>query len=115
MNHYAARELENKVGFWHYTCTNGDRTYPVGYCKDCSGHLTKEKAENHFKEYLLDKMSVIEKKNEWPKHKCDFKECNKEAKNCVNLLGYVYYELCEDHSNKESVNVIHEVHESWSS
>jgi hypothetical protein len=129
MRHCKARQL-SESGKWHYTCRAGDAVYPIGYCSkyasdmicedisaimsgknDCPGHDTAEEAENHYKQYVLDRLLFFSMQ-EWPKYKC--KECNNEAKFSVSADG-AFYQLCEIHANKETVSKFLVIGESWES
>jgi hypothetical protein len=145
MRYYKARELANKAGKWHYTCERKGNIYPVGHCSlwetcscvekgvdqnceichgkgvfektnPCLGHDTPEKAELHYKEYLLDSMKKTGPKTEkWPKNKCDAENCEEESLYSISLTGGGYYELCECHANRECISSMISVGESWES
>lgn len=59
MNHYKAREIARDgagTGRWHYTYENHGRIWPYGYCEGgCPGHDTPEEAEEHFRQFLVEK------------------------------------------------------------
>ncbi|HWP38370.1 MAG TPA: hypothetical protein VNL18_12535, partial [Gemmatimonadales bacterium] len=59
MNYYEARQVDPNAdrydaGRWRYTCRNGGRVWPVGRCRDCPGHRTREEAEAHQREFDLE-------------------------------------------------------------
>ncbi len=82
----------------------------------CSGHDTAEQAENHYKQYILESALINgPKSEEWPKFKCDVKDCNQEGVYLANLNNGNYYQLCHDHANKDSLAVLVEVGDCWSS
>lgn len=118
MNHYKARQ-QTDTGKWHYTCYN-DRekfAYPVGPCAEkCEGHDTLDQACEHYKQGLVENAHFVgPKKEEWPKNKCQFKECNNESTYYAHVASHTYYTLCEQHANKESLNELVTVGESWGS
>lgn len=69
MNYYQALELKNEdgtgKGYFHFTCTNDDRTWPVGYCQEnkhnpekCH-HATPEEASDCYRKYCREKQNGI--------------------------------------------------------
>lgn len=57
MNYYQARQQKEGL-LWHYTVMNDHQIWPVGYCaQGCAGHQTKQEAEAHYREYVLDNFS----------------------------------------------------------
>jgi hypothetical protein len=53
VNYYGPRQLASDKT-WHYTCRNGDHTWPVGYCVSHPGHATEAEACQCYKRFLLD-------------------------------------------------------------
>lgn len=72
----------------------------------CPGHATKEEAQDHYKQYLLDSMTFVSKQGEWPKNKCEAKDCNQEGTHvCLIPCGYgSYFQVCKEHADRESIS-----------
>ena len=116
MNYYGPRQRKSD-GKFHYTCENDGQIWPVGLCaQGCPGHDTAEQACEHQKEHLFAIATFGSKQNEWPKHKCGVEGCNAEATHQAQIPGDMrFFELCEQHANKESLAKLIEVGESISS
>ncbi len=109
MNYYEARELKgadgNPAGLWHFTCQNDNRIWPVGYCaQDCPGHPTREEAQEHYRQYLLDNARYhVRMSNQ--QRPCRI--CSVWTQELVELeLGTSRYVLCEAHQNRESLDIL---------
>ena len=132
MRHYSARKRLD--GQYDYTC--GD--YPVGYCaafeepvsleywreeqlktyksfKDkhhTDGHLTEEDACNCYKEYQLDhhlrKGTLSESM-----HRC--RVCGDFTAHYIEVGYCTHYTLCDKHCNREEVEKLYDVGQSWES
>lgn len=135
MYHKKARQLKN--GLWHYTCASNHDIYPIGYCSlfktcskcegksdgcggdckygvvknesPCPGHKTGEEACEHYREYLLDKAHTLT-----CEHSMLCKICGAETK-VLMACDESYYALCIEHCNREGLNALLEVYESWGS
>lgn len=110
MRHYSARQLKDS-GLWHYTVQMGGRAFPTGYCaKDCPGHDTADAARGHYKAHLLD--GAIETTlSQWS----GCRVCDQPTKKAM-LYGSMGLEpLCEAHCNRESLEPLVKVGESWES
>jgi RecJ-like exonuclease len=82
----------------------------------CPGHATPEEAEQHYKDYLIEKSTITgPKQQEWPKHKCAVEGCNNEGNHLANVDAYHYYELCAEHADKNTLQSLVRVGESWES
>lgn len=108
---------EGKSGlFTDIKCENCLNKGIVKVENPCPGHETSQEAEEHYKAYILENASFSGPKTEqWPKYKCDFKDCNQEGIYLANVDYGQYYQLCPDHANKESLTVLVEVGDCWSS
>ena len=122
MNHDCPREIlrdGQKTGLWRYTTANDrspDRAYAIGHCaENCPGHDTPEGACEHQRQYLLDHMRVRERVQEWPKHRCQVEGCNQEATRLADIDAYTFFLVCADHANRESIDPLVKVGESWHS
>ena len=113
MNYYAARQ-NSKTGKWKYVMIGRDATYSVGNCAGdkCQGHDTKEEAEEHHKQYLLDtKLQYFIAQDE--RRKC--KICGEWTQSRATIDMKVF-DLCPEHQTREIVSDLYGgVGESWSS
>lgn len=115
MNYYEARQKEDGK-LWHFTCKNGKRVWPVGYCTDDPGHGTREAANECYRQYQMD--------NRLQLYNIDSAQRKCQAVIEVNNLGettrlcdiwtqkystvdHVVYVLCDKHRTKEVVNKMH--------
>jgi len=106
MDHYIARSAVPEEGgapIWHYTVTKKGVTRPVGGCaRRCKGHSTRQEAQEHYKQYLLDQAEYNRPVNQW-EEPCEC--CGEET-----LLAAVIREtsdshtLCELHQNRGSLD-----------
>lgn len=112
------------------SCPNCDEHLPPSYnesdcelCKGkrlvkktdpCPGHITKEEAEEHYKQYVVDRAKFLPKTNEWPKDKCENENCNCEATFTAIADGHMY-QFCQTHANKEALTEYIVIGECWSS
>lgn len=109
MNYRQALEIQkdgNPTGKYHYTNTNDDRTYPIGYCRDgCPGHDTPEDAQEHYKQYLLNEnLRLDAHKLHNMKLKCEAKDgCEEYTDTAASVGGIKHYHLCNKHRTKEEV------------
>jgi hypothetical protein len=122
MNYDQAREIlgpdNEHTGRWHYTRQNDGETWPIGYCgkaRGCDGHDTPEEACAHYKQYLLDRLTFKTRVREWPKDKCCFKDCDREATVLADISPYRFYQTCQVHGTREAVATLFEVGESMHS
>jgi len=112
MRYYDAREKcdanGNGLGVFHYTCSHDNRTYRVGPCAEgCDGHKTKKEAYAHYKEGVMATLKLSEKKEQWPKVKCEVENCNNEGEVEAIVrddLSPRKMSLCIDHANEETVS-----------
>ncbi len=121
MNYDGPRQIERDgkpTGIWHYTRMRDKAVWPIGYCREnCDGHPSADEACAHYKKYLMDQAEFRgPKTEEWPKHKCAVKDCNNEAKHQIIIPGRMHdFETCEGHCNKEALETLLVVGESWHS
>ena len=89
-------------------------TYPVGYCaEDCLGHDTKEEAVSHYTQYQLDKTIHFSKSNlNCPKPCMVCKEPTVKFAEIGSGIGQ-FYILCEKHFNREELEKLHKVPETF--
>lgn len=113
MVHLSAREIvkdDQPTGKFHYTC----RDTPVGYCGPDCDHGSIEEACEHYKQYLLDNMLVVDDKpNAHAQYKC--KICDVFTSGYVHVGNYRMFILCADHRTRENVSDLLKVGESWES
>jgi hypothetical protein len=136
MNYLKARQRKSD-GKWDYTLENDGVIYPIGYCsayrepnipinpdrlktmRDFSikhhseGHSTPEEANQCYKKYLLDQRLTLMQQYIDVQHKCAV--CGEFTQCCVSIDGWHKYTLCEKHNNREEVEKLFSVGESWES
>jgi len=122
MNHDKALQMIDKT--WNYTRSNDNqnRTYPIGYCAsfinktdDYHKHATKEQAEECYKKYELDNNLQLNAGTvgERTQFKC---ECCEEWTNIATRIGgWETHYLCDEHRNRETMESIFTVGESFHS
>jgi hypothetical protein len=130
MNFHKARELQKDgkpSGRWHYTNYNDSlkTIWPEGYCADptspCSkeGHATAEEACACKKRYDLDKKLRFDmKKMDQVSnlHRCQAPGCGEWGPNHAEIPSeMVFWCLCDAHANRETVEKLYEVGESFGS
>ena len=111
MNYYGPREMtkdKKPIGLFHYTCRNDNQIWPVGLCADeCPGHPTPEEAIAHWREYLIQGIQFEAITEEWPKEKCQVKDCNEQATmvgSTKNEPGcWMNIQLCAAHATPEEM------------
>ena len=83
----------------------------------CPGHPSKEEACDHYKQYQLDRLKIRgPKEQQWPKEKCCVDGCEEVATMLADIPGDMHhFELCPAHANRETVEKMYRVGESWSS
>lgn len=102
MNYYQAREIikdGKSTGKYHYTYMNDGVVRPAGYCRDeCPGHSTKEKAEEHYRKYMVDTAAITSFEQY---SKCV--ECEKLTNTafCYGPGKMSTVDLCEKHLTRE--------------
>jgi len=141
MLHYAARQREQDK-LWDYTCRDKYGTHPVGYCMPYSridpdkganvtmlseeqkdklrsskdkyhdtGHSTKEEAENCYKDYMLSEYTNYDHRDEEHMSRCVV--CNMFTQRYVTVGGWYLFVLCDVHANRETLEILYEVHEIY--
>jgi hypothetical protein len=98
--------LQRKDGKWDYTVTWDKRTMPTGYCRTkCSGHTTKEEAEECFRIYQIDNTHFWEVPFDDDKRdqheKCSV--CGVWTMSHAQIGSMDIYPLCPTHLNRESL------------
>lgn len=69
MNYYQPLQLSDKegkpTGFWHMTCTNDNKTWAVGYCRENKNseteckHNSPEEASDCYRKYCRERQDGI--------------------------------------------------------
>jgi hypothetical protein len=132
------RKSDNK---WDYTTMYDKQVYPIGYCHEWTpygyplfqsgraemlnrqeapfienyhtdGHGSKEEACECYKKYLLDHSFRISTDSS-TKQKCQV--CNEWTQTRLEIGSYRQWVLCEKHANREEVEKLFSVGESWES
>jgi hypothetical protein len=131
MNHYRARQRLD--GNYDFTCANGKRIIPVGYCRayaDLSsdpnvrqtlspqeqairvatrhkhhscGHATPEEAEACYREYSLDHHLVLNREYDGVQHNCQVCGCWTNLHADVDMQRFT---LCAEHNNRQQVELL---------
>lgn len=131
MNHYAARQRESDKR-WDYTCQNGTRIHPVGYCAGKlvdvmeipederepyheHGHDTPEAARECYKRYMLDSRLRLDGKMSDQKRMCEAEGCEEWTQGVARVGPMISFVLCDDHRTRETVETLYSVGDSWSS
>jgi ferredoxin len=101
MNYYQALKLAD-TGLYHYTCTNGNHSYAVGYCASgCPGHATPEEAFEHYRQYILDTRVNYDGLDQNTQRKCAV--CGEWTQHFA-LVESRRYPLCDAHRNREELD-----------
>ena len=98
--------LQRKDGKWDYTVTWDKVTRPAGYCATkCSGHETKEEAEECYRIYMIDNASYrnvqFDEDRRDQHHKCEI--CGIWTMCRAQVDPIEEHFLCPEHLNKESL------------
>lgn len=110
MNYLEAREFykpgQGGSKKWHYTCLNGKKCWPVGYCaQSCPGHDTAEQACDHHRNYLLDNAKYdlgSDSTAPYDQHKCQVEGCVNPTGKYAMIFGD-HYLLCGQHMNRDAL------------
>ena len=119
MRYYGAREMIDKEtgkgsGIWRYTVRFDDVIMAIGYCSQkCDGHATKQAAEEHHRQYILDHRVKYDDVMLDMKRRCEV--CGEFTSIVVTVEGHPRYHLCEKHNNREVVEKLIMIGEVWSS
>jgi hypothetical protein len=127
---------------WDYTQMNDGRVWPIGYCAGFreytpeqrkaflmndnwyakyeanrakyheDGHATSEEACECYKQHELDE-SLHFDVDSHSKQKCEV--CEEWTEKRAMVGGYRHFVLCEKHANREEVEKLYTVGESWES
>lgn len=107
MNYEQPREIRGSdgkgTGKYHWTCQNGDRIWPVGYCAEgCPGHHSPEDAAEHYRQWVIDQGFDVSTSDS-QRHKCA--ECGEWTWDQLHLKGSgnVLF-LCENHRDREIID-----------
>lgn len=138
MQHYKA--LQRADGKWDYTVTWKDRSLPVGYCAGWTdwgidiakmhpaanalavslkakyhvhGHETAEDACACYKQYLLDQSLTLGIESDFAQFKCQV--CGEWTMLRASVGRWYHFELCPKHNNRESIETLFTIDESWES
>jgi hypothetical protein len=98
--------LQRKDGKWDYAVTWDKVTRPTGYCATkCSGHETKEEAEECYRIYMIDNASYrnvpFDEDRRDQHHKCEI--CGIWTMCRAQVDPIEEHFLCPEHLNKESL------------
>lgn len=130
MNHlYAAQIADDNgqpTGRYRYVSSNRRTgTHATGYCHSdpenegglCPGHGSPEEAYAHQKAHDLDKTLRFREDAPDPltQYRCEAPECNAFTSGSASVGAYYHVSLCAEHRNRETVEQIYTVGESWSS
>ena len=107
MNHLVARQMVN--GKWHYT-VNG---HAAGYCASHGGHETATEAQDCYKQYLLDNQLFLGLEMSNQMLRCRI--CQQYTNRMARIGIYTHFVLCGDHMEREFVDKLLEIGESWES
>lgn len=82
-----------------------------------TGHDTKEEACNCYKNYLLDNRTeyIIDPEQITEVHMYQCAVCKKLTSGYVTVEGYHRFVLCKEHNNRQSMEILFSVGESWQS
>jgi hypothetical protein len=132
MKYYAARQRATTKK-WDYICMNDGQRWAVGYCsgkyptvqddeslehRECyheDGHETAEEARECYKRYMLDNRLHLDGKMANQQMRCQVEQCDAWTQGTARLGGYTSFTLCDEHRNRETVEKLYDVFESWSS
>jgi len=115
VNYYCARQHATN-GKWDYTCRNDGRIWPVGYCAEHRGtHDTAEEAQECYKRYMLDTRLRFDVRLKGHKRQCEAEGCEEWTQGLASLGGLDAFVLCDEHRDREHVEALYSVGESWSS
>jgi hypothetical protein len=139
MNHFKARQRDTDMR-WDYTCMNDGVVWPMGYCcefrepnddlfewpewekrlmranKDKfhnNGHATAEEASKCYKSHQLDFRLRLDGVTHKTQHPCEI--CQEWTQKTASVGAWHQWHLCDKHLNRESVEELFYVGESWSS
>ena len=98
-------------------CARCGSTGLIPAANPCPGHATAAEACQHYKQYLLDQAKFFgPKTTEWPKEKCEVDDCSAEATHCAAIPGeFRRWQLCAAHANRDQLDKLLSVGESWRS
>lgn len=115
MNYYDARQRKSD-NRWDYTCMNGDRVWPVGYCGDHKdGHETAVGAQECYKQYLLDRHLKLDQRMPGQQRRCQVKGCDAWTQKYASIGVLRMFILCDTHRTLEVVSSRFSVGSSTSS
>lgn len=122
MNYDQARQVDptsnwDDAGKWRYTTMNDGRVWPVGYCRDCPGHDTREGAYEHQTQWVIDDANFD---GSWAtaQHQCEAPGCGVWTQRFASHGAghYATVDLCDEHCNRETLAlIIGTVGDSWHS
>lgn len=99
------------IGLFHFTCTDGSGTRPLGYCADnCPGHPTRAEAEDHWEQYCLDNFKSHT--NDKEQHRCAI--CGEWTQTTLQYgPGWAmpeWHDLCLVHANRDGLKTAVDKH-----
>jgi hypothetical protein len=102
MNYLEPRQKKSDM-LWHYTNMNDGFVYPVGNCaNDCPGHITKDGAYEHQRQYELDHARFDAGTWSGAMYECQAEGCGAYS-NRFARVGGRELTLCDEHRNRETV------------
>jgi hypothetical protein len=108
---YAARPLKDgpNAGKFHYTVSSDEEgwCHATGYCADgCPGHETREGAEQHYEQYILDHHLKLDGVDKESQKKCCV--CGSWTQGRAYFTGEEYreYPLCDEHRTRGNVEAL---------
>jgi hypothetical protein len=91
---------QHKDGGWHYTQTNDDRIWPIGYCRGHGPHGTEDEARRCYRDYELnERLRLDGTLGSW--NPCEYRECQTLTNRAAFLGGWTCWRLCDEHRTKE--------------
>lgn len=80
------------------------------------GHATRAEAEECYKKFLLDqRMYVQDGSRATSLHRCRAAGCENYSGGYIRVGGYTLFILCTEHRNREVLEELFSVNESWES
>jgi hypothetical protein len=90
-------------GRWLYTCQNAGALWPIGHCSVHCRHSTREDAEWHCREYLLDTARFG---GRWAGKEYRCEVCDTWTDRFAILKSYTVHSLCAAHLNRDGLDAV---------
>jgi hypothetical protein len=104
--YHMARQLAVPSGRdgWVYSCLSGSEVRPIGYCNSRCEHPTREDAEQHYSDFLLDR-TTFDGKWKGVYYCCEL--CGEWTDSFAQVRpAFVLYHLCGRHMDRASVETL---------